>query len=379
MVSRLDAAPYALGLLESLAQGVQTRRANRETEERYQESKGLLKGLARETLPQVQQLSTNLQQGYGDVYNWGMGQLEGLGEQSRRDIELGARATKSTAIEGLNARGLGNTTTRVSALRGVNADRTAALNRLEDQLAQNRLQWGTALRGNQLQAQERLGLLPINTQAELTNRLVNLISSREDIAPSLAAFTNTMSGLGRASYPAPSAPTDNSWIGQVGGQTIGSAGMIGAVKILVKTCIDGDAVVVRTSPDGEAVPTALKDVEVGDFVLGDDKQYHKVVQRDYGAPHPERGDDFINIHTTSGDLTLTRDHPVGGKRADEWQPGQRMKTRYDAEAVVEQAIQVAPVACGDLQLEGGHAYYANGLIVSSMFDILEDGADVVHD
>lgn len=117
-------------------------------------------------------------------------------------------------------------------------------------------------------------------------------------------------------------------------------------------CIDGTAKL--KTPEGLR---GLNSLHVGDSVESTDGGYQKIVRVDHGLAARSRLGDFVEIsRTASGQgpqgnkLILTEDHVVEGAPARDW-PGM-LKS-------------VEAVACGDILLEDGSDYLANGFRVST--------------
>ena len=111
----------------------------------------------------------------------------------------------------------------------------------------------------------------------------------------------------------------------------------------------------------------LDDVQVGDLVRAGHGSFAEVLKEDFGAPQPERYDDFVCVRTDLGKLVLTADHVIGGRPAAEWRLREQMFTPIGP-AIVRAVEEHAPVASGDLCLDGAPNYIANGLLVTSMLE-----------
>lgn len=128
-------------------------------------------------------------------------------------------------------------------------------------------------------------------------------------------------------------------------------GMV-ASKIVVLVCVDANARV--QVPGGWRQLKALK---VGDVVLNADGSPRRITRYDCGMPWPERAQDFVEIEAGNQRLVCTKDHVINGRPAGTW-------------ATV---LPHEPIECGDLRLEDGSDYVANGFRVTSMFDKVEAG------
>jgi len=84
-----------------------------------------------------------------------MGELRGMGEQERRDINRRYDAAGNRAQQRLLASGLGNTTIGASVAQGNERERTDALGRFEERTRQQQADVRAALTGEALSARER--------------------------------------------------------------------------------------------------------------------------------------------------------------------------------------------------------------------------------
>jgi len=73
---------------------------------------------------------------YGDLSSQVLGGLRGVGESNRQDIVSAAAAQRGSADQNLVSAGLGNTTVRQNAQRGINLDEQKALTSNNNQTAQ---------------------------------------------------------------------------------------------------------------------------------------------------------------------------------------------------------------------------------------------------
>lgn len=118
-------------------------------------------------------------------------------------------------------------------------------------------------------------------------------------------------------------------------------------KIAYMACIDGTAKL--ETPDGKR---SLGSLHVGDRVKSTNGSYQKVVCMDHGLAADIRAGDFVKISRTAEgrSLILTKEHVVEGARAEDWP------------WLLE---PVKAVVCGDILLEDGSDYFANGFRVST--------------
>ena len=132
-----------------------------------------------------------------------------------------------------------------------------------------------------------------------------------------------------------------------------------AAKIYVG-CIDGNAVL--RMPDK---PRMLKDVEIGDKVLNSRGDYVEVVAKDFGRPHDERENDYVELTCGTYSIIATTDHHVGGKAAGDWHIGETMEFYNGKRCTLDSVDKVGAVLCGDILLSDGTDYIANGFVVTS--------------
>lgn len=171
-----------------------------------------------------------LQGGYGDLRGRALANYEGYGRQGRRDINQQFDTLASQARGDATRRGLASSTVLGGLNRGIARERADALGRHDERVQMGRINLDTALTGNMLANQERMGLA--GYQAEMAARMnqlaaqergdmrtldfgrenignrINLMASRNDVyqPTPLSAYQNLFAGLA----PAPNFPTDNS-------------------------------------------------------------------------------------------------------------------------------------------------------------------------
>ncbi len=103
--------------------------------------------------------------GYNQRTQFGMGELAGLGEQQRYDANRIYDQLAADQLQNRTQRGLANTTIASSDMRGVAEDRSRALARVEEGLARERVNVGSALSGDTLAFMERRNDIGPNEQA----------------------------------------------------------------------------------------------------------------------------------------------------------------------------------------------------------------------
>ncbi len=98
--------------------------------------------------------------------------------------------------------------------------------------------------------------------------------------------------------------------------------------------------------------------------------------KDFGRPHDERNDEYVELSSGTYSIIATTDHHVGGKPAGEWHIGETMEFFNDKKCLIESVRKVGPVLCGDILLADGSDYIANGFVVTS---VLSRSTDDVSD
>ena len=291
--------------------------------ERHDEMRRQNVGLKGRVLPNIERLGKEQ-----------MSMLEGSGVQQKKDVRRRSRERLDSVQTNLTRRGLGNTTVGASMAKGFGDFEEDQLARVDEQVRQERLQ----TRGY-------WGLLGQQMDVDLTGQRINIEGSRA-IPPQQSALLGYSEVFGRAVPPpeAPEAPgTDYGALSVNAGTTLLTG------KIMATVCIDGDSRL-----DTKLGKVSLADVQLGDEVMSSSGTYQKIVNKDYGMPHVSRRGDFIKITTGKESLVVTKDHVVGGKLAEDWPH--------------EKAV---PVHCGDILLEDGSDYIANGFVVSTMPQLIE--------
>jgi len=170
-------------------------------------------GLSDRLLGAYNQGASSLEQGFLDRYNRGLANLEGMGDQERRDINERYDARSGALNQDLISRGIRNSTVAQSMQQGNERERTADLGRLEERLRQQRLDTDAALSGDLLNMQgqnfvnrmnlmggleqgafdlqSQLGHNLMNTQNSLSAGLVDMQNAnRRDL-------TNFLAGVGQ--------------------------------------------------------------------------------------------------------------------------------------------------------------------------------------
>lgn len=344
--------------------------------------------IARNTRGDVYKITGDLNRLYNQRYQRNMDYFEGAGKQERKDIDRRFDNIERSSQSSLRQRGLVGSTISPAVTAGNARRRSDAVGALEERLRGQRIGLDAGLSGdvaanyganawagmNANNAADSTYLNNVwNTEmarrgfdATATGNLVGWVGGRTDSYPNEALYAQQLQASGQAQAPAPNYPNPS-----MGPAIAGSAApAIGATvgKIIAQYCLDGETPI-RT-PAG---PRKLKDIHVGDTVIGDDGAAAEVLERDYGAPWDHRRDDYLMIDIgRARRIILTKDHIIGGKPAVGWQVGDwipiKKSPRGDycaAEVVAVRAVAALP--SGDLRLAGDRGYQTDdGFVIHSM-------------
>lgn len=145
----------------------------------------------------------NILGGYQDRWQRAMAQLQGVGDQQRKDLNQRYDNNKGAVDQSLIARGMSNSTVSDSLKMGNERERNNAINRLEESLTRERLGYDTGLQGDLLQFMERRN----DTYPDL-NQLLQLAQMMGVATPQGASMGGGMGGgMGGAvpanGFPAP--------------------------------------------------------------------------------------------------------------------------------------------------------------------------------
>lgn len=327
-------------------------------------------GTEREKSAELRRLQDDLTRQQIDIGNQRLGAQERLGTQgvsSAADISregLGTQANMTKMRADLEAMLTGDTLSQRSrdiaatgeARSSLSADRLNAMNDVG--------RWNTALGYD-----TNMGLLNTigrgndraygNATDEAARRM-EWIYNRNDSYPNNNAWQQLAYNYGQNGPEPPKQKTN--WFAPL----LGAAGQVGGGwatgKAYKGNCIDGNAEI--ATPIG-MVP--LCGIKIGDTVLDADGVPRKVVNRDFGKPHPNRMGDYVALVCDDGSLVLTKDHVIDGKPAGEWMVGETIR-RQNGASIVRSVHWTPARNSGDLQLENDAPYIANGFIVHSMFE-----------
>lgn len=127
------------------------------------------------------------------------------------------------------------------------------------------------------------------------------------------------------------------------------------------SCIDVFTMVMNG--DGYMIP--FTDVRVGMSVMGGDGRPHTVINIDRGSSPEEHRVGYVNLVTSIGSLTITKDHTIAGNPASNLSVGDVLNT-LTGPVWILRVTDVPYRPGGDLDLKGCPTYIANGFIVDSV-------------
>jgi len=150
--------------LNNIIQQVQQaqNQANAANESRYKQLISAIQGLAGRT---------------GNIYGQIMNNIGQMGQTQKTNIARKEKRQKANTAQDLISRGLGNTTIRQSAMRGVSSDAQRALQNLAEQQAN--------MRASALQSKA-------GSDQAVTGMLAQAIQARNDIGPNLSMYANLL-------------------------------------------------------------------------------------------------------------------------------------------------------------------------------------------
>ena len=123
-------------------------------------------------------------------------------------------------------------------------------------------------------------------------------------------------------------------------------------------CIDADSTV-TTKDRGEVT---IRDIEPGDSVKGADGAFHRVLAKDCGSD--DRGHGMVRIAVGPNVIVATPDHKLDSRPAGAWSAHEMIEMVGGVDCI-DSVAHVAYRECGDLMLEDGVDYVANGFHVRS--------------
>lgn len=112
-------------------------------------------------------LGNRLGGGYQERLNRGLSNLQGMGDQAKKDINRDYQGFQSRVGQDLVSRGLSASTVSSTLRSGVERERQAAVERLNENIRNERLNLDARLSGDQLAAQERLGVGGLQSGANI--------------------------------------------------------------------------------------------------------------------------------------------------------------------------------------------------------------------
>lgn len=347
-----------------------------------------------------------LDQSFQARQDQGLARLAGRGEQERRDLRRDFDSELGNEQAALQNRGGGGFL--ASSLRLQNARaRQEGLNRLNAQLTDFDFAAFTRLSGDTLNAQaagnqQRLSLEaePLNARIRHGDKLANFdlgvplvppgptpFAGLRDSAFNLQAM-NTAADAAEAGSGGPGA-------GQKVAQGLGGGGggvaagialapVTGGISVPLTVglglagaggsasgCLHGDSIL-----ETAYGPTQISTVEVGEAILCEDDEFHRIIAIDSGdIPDTPQREKYVKIVAGFNELILTVKHPVGGKPAGQWEPGEHIEC-FGKDCIV--LVEPHDYVSGhDIMVEGDVDYVANGFVVSSVIGkiVAEIGMD----
>ena len=336
----------------------------------------------------------------------GLARLAGRGNQQRLDLRRDFDTELGIEQQALQNRGGGGFL--ASSLRLQNARaRQEGLNRLNAQLTDFDFAAFTRLSGDTLNVQARgdqlrlqAEALPVNTELARTDVQLNFDASSfrpppgtnplQNIGGSISQFDAQQDaahaaqagsggpGAGQKAAQGAGGAATGLGIGLAlapvtGGLSIPAAAALTAGGGLTGAagCLHGDSIL-----ESAYASTQISTVEVGEAILCEDGEYHRIVAIDSGdIPESPEREKYVKLVAGSHEVVLTVKHPVGGKPAGEWKNGEEIEC-----FVSKYAVRVEPhdyVPGYDIMVEGDVDYVANGFVISSVIGkiIAEIGMD----
>ena len=131
-----------------------------------------------------------------------------------------------------------------------------------------------------------------------------------------------------------------------------------------QSCVDHSSLILMAS--GQLKP--LKDIQLGDVVMSPPVKKGlgrkvRVIGKDIGQQIVPN--QHIRIKAGNHELVVSMDHLMSGHPAEDYRVMDLIRMRYGEDEVV-QVTKANPEFTGDLLLENGGGYYANGFAVDSM-------------
>jgi hypothetical protein len=173
-----------------------------------------------------------ISQGYQQRYGRGMGYLEGMGNQQKKDLNSQYDNLQTQVAQQMQQRGLANTTVMPSMQAGVERERSDARGRLQEQLNRERLGWDAQLSGDVLANQQagfanRFNLesslaekgfgMDKATREAILNRAANYRADKSNLASqkwSALLANNRQAGLDEMAYDTSSMNNILNWVAQ---------------------------------------------------------------------------------------------------------------------------------------------------------------------
>lgn len=366
--------PQILGLVGGVTQGissdVQNTFANVMNFAQRQEAMGWLndigpgsqvyQDLIQKSQAHIGDIAQNSQQAMG-LYQDAVKRAGEGGIQERRDLNRQFDSLRGATEADLTERGLNATTVVPSVMGGIERNRADALGGLNSRLRSEQfgfdmggLNLGQQLFSQGLNSTFALQQYPFQMQQDDIMRRLSLQSGFNNFGPDPGLTANVNSALGSLwAQPPQAQQPDTLTPALVGGGTAVASTAITA-KIFLG-CVDQETKI--TLADNSWKP--LREVRKGMILLGGSGKARKVIGVDLGK-QTQKGL-HIRLVFDKTYLIISRDHLIHGRPADDWKVGSEVGGH-----ILKRIELATPEVTGDILLEGGEGYIANGICVASM-------------
>jgi hypothetical protein len=246
---------------------------------------------------------------------------------------------------------------------------------IETALGEQRIGTLAGMRGSEIQA-----------FASGNEQLMQFLERTAPQVPGQTPFSAAaQAGLGAGAAGGPSKPGFDATGAAIGALSAGATGTIGvaagssvalgAGKIIgglftlglaALACLDEDTEIMVQGDDGRQLRKPMKDVQIGEFVLGADLQYHRVEHKDHGEVSAECYEPYLKITVGGCPLVITINHPIGGKPARRWKSGDYMPMANGRARVDRVEDHKAVIGCDLALAENVDYVVANGVMVRSI-------------
>jgi hypothetical protein len=300
-----------------------------------------------------------LEQNYATEIPRLQGMVDQMGQQQTRDINQAFGNQQSQAAADLSSRGFSGSSIGPTVSAGIERQHMDALGQLKEQLlGQNMNVWNAKQQmfGNNANAIFGLQQYPLGLATADVGRYLQLLSGFNNVPPDQGLSAGVSQQLGPLAINPPRATSSDQIGPALFGGAAGLTGTYATTKFFGNpACIDADSLITMAS----GLPKPLREIRKGDLVLGTSGKRRWVQGIDLGKQTARD----LHLRMTFGKycLVISKDHIIGGKPAGDWHVGQ---SHCGVPLTMIEAVQ--PLETGDLLLEAGDGYYANGLPIASM-------------